>query len=102
MNDFGFVQLPIEEYNRLYDASKELESLKTNLVKVGLDYHKEPQIQTSIPKEMIVAAWDKVKDQYPEYVCDVRSDEDSTIYSGIKKKEPPTPELNLDLNEGDK
>lgn len=88
MNEYGFVQLPIEEYNRLYDASKELEKLKKDMIVVTESYSHEPQFIVKAPLEIMQAKWELVKDKYPEYVFTAKRDEDQTVYGVISKKEP--------------
>ena len=88
MGEYGTVTLPIEEYNRLYDADKELAALKDGLVFVTESYSKEPQLMIKAPLNIMQTAWDKVKDKYPEHTFKARHDEEQSIYGVVEKNKP--------------
>lgn len=96
MNENGFVQLPIDQYNLLRDSYNELQKIKEGNFGLDVyeDYEKKPRIRVIVKHENMKAAFDKVKDKYPDYEFYYNGDASEDIYGAIKIiKAPEEPEL---------
>ena len=96
MNENGFVQLPIAQYNLLRDSYNELQKIKEGNFGLDVyeDYDKKPRIRVTIKHENMQAAFDKVKDNYPDFEFSYVGDASEDVYGAIKTlKAPDVPEL---------
>jgi hypothetical protein len=96
MNENGFVQLPIDQYNLLRDSYNELQKIKDGNfgVEVYEDYDKKPRIRVTVKNENMQAAFDKVKEQFPDFEFSYAGDASEDVYGAIKAlKAPEAPEL---------